>query len=175
MTQNMGEPSPSMRWSEVCEPYGAAAQELDIDAFGARFTETYLCFVIGDGKADTDLFGTDDEAPVFEPLTLQILPLVKADEDGPWTLMITFGRSPSCDLRIPYSDVSKLHGYFSRQGEGWVITDAGSTNGTFVDGSRLKPRKPTPITLGIPIAVASLEARVLDGRALHAFLQPQAT
>ena len=175
MTQAMGDDSPAMQWTDACEPYSSAALELDAAAFAERFDQTYLCFVIGDGKPDTDLFGTDDEAPAFEPLKLQVLPLVKSAEPGPFTLMITFGRAPSSDLQVPFSDVSKLHGYFSRDGEGWAVTDAGSTNGTFLDGSRLKPRTPVPLEIGAAIGIAALEARVLDGRALHAFLQPQLT
>lgn len=175
MTQAMGDGSPAMRWSEACEPYASRALELDAEAFAREFPQTYLCFVTGDGKADTDLFGTDDDTPVFEPRALQILPVVKSSEPSPFSLMITFGRSTSSDLRIPYSDVSKLHGYFSRDGEGWAVTDAGSTNGTFLDGSRLKPRTPTPIEIGAPLGVASIEVRLLDGKALHTFLQPQPT
>jgi FHA domain-containing protein len=175
MTQAMGDGSPAMRWSEACEPFASAALELEAEAFAARFPQTYLCFVTGDGEADTDLFGTDDAAPSYEPLRLQVLPLIKSAEPSPFSLMITFGRSPSCDLPVPFSDVSKLHGYFSRDGEGWLITDAGSTNGTFLAGSRLKPRSPAPVEVGGAIGIASLEARVLDGHALHAFLQPQPT
>lgn len=175
MTQAMGNGSPSMRWSEACEPYASLALELDLDAFSSRFDQTYLCFVTGEPNPKADMFGTDDAGPPVVPVALQVLPLVKSTESGPFDLMITFGRAPSNDLQVPFSDVSKLHGYFSLDSKGWSITDAGSTNGTFLDGSRLRPRQPAPVEIGGQLGLASVEARVLDGAALHAFLQPQLT
>jgi len=53
----------------------------------------------------------------------------------------TIGRHPSAD--IPFDaerdlDVSGRHAAVFRQGEVWVLRDLGSTNGTWVNGARLK-------------------------------------
>lgn len=53
----------------------------------------------------------------------------------------TIGRHPSAD--VPFDpqrdlDVSGRHAAVFRQGDGWAVRDLGSTNGTYVNGSRLK-------------------------------------
>lgn len=48
------------------------------------------------------------------------------------------GRDPDSEIALP-SDVkaSRVHARLTRQGAGYVIEDAGSTNGTFVNGTRI--------------------------------------
>jgi S1-C subfamily serine protease len=53
----------------------------------------------------------------------------------------TIGRHPSAD--VPFDadrdlDVSGRHAAVFRQGDAWVVRDLGSTNGTWVNGARLK-------------------------------------
>lgn len=49
---------------------------------------------------------------------------------------LTAGRSPSCDVTIDDSTVSREHAAFVRRGETWWVVDLGSTNGTRVNGTR---------------------------------------
>lgn len=54
--------------------------------------------------------------------------------------VIAIGRHPQSDLRFdPESDrdVSARHAEIRRVGPAWVLSDSGSTNGTFVNGARL--------------------------------------
>lgn len=44
------------------------------------------------------------------------------------------GRAPSCDFVICHKSVSRRHAMLARDGERMIITDLGSTNGTFVNG-----------------------------------------
>ena len=53
--------------------------------------------------------------------------------------MVTFGRAPECDIVLRHPGVSKVHAFIRRLGEMWIVTDAGSTNGTKVDGAKLTP------------------------------------
>ena len=46
------------------------------------------------------------------------------------------GRSPSCDFTVRNITVSWRHAELRRPGDGWVLTDLGSTNGTRVNGWR---------------------------------------
>jgi DNA-binding winged helix-turn-helix (wHTH) protein len=49
----------------------------------------------------------------------------------------TLGRSESCDIVIPQSIVSRLHARIELQHDRYVLLDAGSANGTFVNGERI--------------------------------------
>ena len=51
----------------------------------------------------------------------------------PGKARLSFGRSTICDLILPFSSISKHHGYFEELDGGWMVLDVGSTNGTSVD------------------------------------------
>ncbi len=50
----------------------------------------------------------------------------------------SLGREPMNDIVISDPQISRQHARITRQGQAFVIEDAGSTNGTFVNGVRLK-------------------------------------
>lgn len=50
---------------------------------------------------------------------------------------IVIGRDPNVDLTIPSPAVSRRHARLMRQGEGYLLEDLGSSNGTFLNGERL--------------------------------------
>ena len=52
---------------------------------------------------------------------------------------ITVGRTTNNDLILREGRVSKLHAWFVREGETCTLVDAESSNGTFVNGTRLAP------------------------------------
>ena len=58
----------------------------------------------------------------------------------------TIGRDSGCDMLIEDSTVSRWHARLDRDGDRWVLTDAGSTNGTRVNGWRV--RQPVPVQPG---------------------------
>ncbi|HEY8091005.1 MAG TPA: FHA domain-containing protein, partial [Polyangiaceae bacterium] len=76
------------------------------------------------------------------PLTL----LVRATNLGEARLTfdgmqpVVVGRGASCDVRLPEPSVSFRHASFRAQGTDYVVTDEGSSNGTFVGGVRVEPR-----------------------------------
>lgn len=51
--------------------------------------------------------------------------------------VITIGRKQDCDLCIPLVVVSRRHCQLSRAEDDVVIRDLGSTNGTYLNGSRI--------------------------------------
>ena len=60
------------------------------------------------------------------------------------------GRKRDCNLCIPSSMVSRLHCELSCEGSSLRIKDLGSSNGTFVNGSKVKEKELKPgDTLGI--------------------------
>lgn len=54
---------------------------------------------------------------------------------------VTLGREES-DVNIPDAQASRRHAQLARQDAGWVISDLGSTNGTFVNGVRVTGAQP---------------------------------
>lgn len=61
--------------------------------------------------------------------------------------VITVGRDPSCELAFdPYTDldVSSRHATITFQGDGVMIQDLGSRNGTFVNGTKISAAMPLP-------------------------------
>lgn len=50
---------------------------------------------------------------------------------------IVLGRGSSADVRIPHRTVSELHATVQMRGDSWMLTDAGSTNGTKLNGQPL--------------------------------------
>lgn len=53
------------------------------------------------------------------------------------------GRATDCDIQLDDDYASALHAVVTREGSGWLYTDAGSTNGSWVDRQRLE----APLTL----------------------------
>ena len=51
---------------------------------------------------------------------------------------VTFGSAPNCDLVLSDKTVSRRHAMALLEGEEVVVRDLGSTNGTFIQGSRFK-------------------------------------
>lgn len=52
-------------------------------------------------------------------------------------MVMTIGRDARNDIVINDPEVSRQHAQLSLQAQGYVLTDQGSTNGTFVNGKRL--------------------------------------
>lgn len=60
---------------------------------------------------------------------------------NPFPNMVSVGRAMNNDLTIQLESISKLHGYFLREGNGWFFVDHRSTNGTLVNDMRLEPEE----------------------------------
>ena len=72
---------------------------------------------------------------------------------------ITIGRADSSTLVVSDDYVSTHHARLVPRGDAWVLEDLGSTNGTFLD--RTKVSAPTPVPVGVPIRIGktTLELR----------------
>lgn len=75
----------------------------------------------------------------------------------PVAARLLVGRSPSCSLRLDKKYVSGEHATLVWTGWAWEIRDLGSRNGTFVNGNRIEPGNPVPVSLGTRIAFGDPE------------------
>ena len=69
----------------------------------------------------------------------------------------TIGRSRECDIVLGDSNVSRKHAEIRPRGDGWTITDLGSTNGVRVNGRAISSA--TPLSPGDDIAVGTVDVR----------------
>jgi hypothetical protein len=77
------------------------------------------------------------------PLTGTVIPLGTGD--------VTIGRAPDSTLVLDDDYASNAHSRLTLTNGTWMVTDLGSTNGTWVDRSRITG--PTPLTLGHQLKV----------------------
>jgi FHA domain/Domain of unknown function (DUF1707) len=74
----------------------------------------------------------------------------------------TIGRHQGCDLQIADMSVSRLHARLARDAEGWLLTDLGSTNGTRLNGWRV--RQTVPVRAGDLVRFGSVDFVMAPGQ-----------
>jgi FHA domain/Domain of unknown function (DUF1707) len=72
----------------------------------------------------------------------------------------TIGRDAACDLVLPDMTVSRSHAGLRREAGRWLLSDAGSTNGTRINGWRVTD--PVPLRAGDRISFGSMTMVVTD-------------
>jgi hypothetical protein len=77
------------------------------------------------------------EVPYFGPFA--VVQAVKSRD--PKAPRVTVGRTPDNDIVIDDPSVSRLHAWFELKRKRWQMTDAGSRNGTVIEGVRVPGKK----------------------------------
>jgi phosphoserine phosphatase RsbU/P len=86
------------------------------------------------------------------------------------------GKDVACQIRLEHPAVSRSHAMIEAAGSLWLITDLSSRNGTYLNGERLTPNRPMPLTHGdhlriqpwifrVNLSAAEPEPRTIDDRA----------
>jgi pSer/pThr/pTyr-binding forkhead associated (FHA) protein len=153
--------------------YVGLAEQTSREEFAARFP---LGFLIGKappapprhqhvtmGFANTAVYGKTRAAVAAvaratgAPLALEVR---KVQPQFP--AMITVGRTPNNDIAVDDLTVSKFHAYFRVSDEGVDLTDAGSKNGTWLNGLPLAAKTPAPVRSGDVIRFAQSAFKFLS-------------
>ena len=100
---------------------------------------------------------------------LEVYPLAKKT-NASFQDKITLGRTLNNDVVVNDTSVSRLHAYIRREGNGWIIADAGSKNGSWLKGARLEPRREVPIPSKAVIKLGEVELTFYTAADLFAAL-----
>lgn len=90
-----------------------------------------------------------------EPIQMEIYPLAKKP-GASFPDRITIGRTPNNDVVISDASVSRLHAYV-REEDGWVVADAGSKNGSWLEDAQLEPRRETALRPGSVLRLGDVQ------------------
>ncbi len=113
----------------------------------------------------------DDQRAATADIAVLVFPL-RAAPGAPGDL-ITIGREDRNDTVVPDPSISRFHAFLKRTPDGGSsIQDAGSTNGTTVNGATVLARGaggPTPLKPGDTVRLGQVEFTFLDAPALQKF------
>ncbi len=77
--------------------------------------------------------------------------------------LFSIGRDASCDLMIADMTVSRVHARLERTPDGWLLTDLASTNGTRVNGWRVRGQGPVRAGDRVSFGTAEYSLSGADG------------
>ncbi len=75
---------------------------------------------------------------------------------------LVLGRDPQCDLTVDHPTISWHHARLTRSGDAVAIEDLGSTNGTFVNGRRVRDRAAVEVGDVVALGSSTLRLRAPD-------------
>lgn len=106
---------------------------------GAFVTDSVPVVVPGAG-GDSDMVAGAVPQRIFR---------VRKRHETAYARMVTLGRAGVCDIHFDAPSVSKFHAYFVTDSQGrYLLADAGSKNGTFLNGCRIDLRRAVPVVDG---------------------------
>jgi pSer/pThr/pTyr-binding forkhead associated (FHA) protein len=94
---------------------------------------------------------------------------VRKRPNGAFPDRIGIGRTGT-DIVLAFPLISKYHAYIRQEGKLWLLSDAGSRNGTFVDRERLGPGEARPLRERCDLRLGPYGFRFLMPEAFLMFL-----
>jgi pSer/pThr/pTyr-binding forkhead associated (FHA) protein len=93
-----------------------------------------------------------------------------------FSMGVTIGRLASNDVVLDAAAVSRFHAFLQQDAKSgqWTLSDAGSDNGTFVDGRRLEPRKGQVLADGVRVTFGGATLTFLLPGSLARYVERQA-
>jgi pSer/pThr/pTyr-binding forkhead associated (FHA) protein len=153
----------TMEWQTLADIATGAA--LPIEGFRAQYGGPFLLEI----SADMNIPLATGETRGFDPEKAQtassMAPSAKSSRILRFGQGTSFclGRGEGCELRANHETISDKHCVFEKVGPIWSIRDAGSKNGTFLNGKRLGPEEQLPLKFG---------TKLMLGEAQFLFLGP---
>lgn len=150
----------------------ADVQTLSADEFAQKYSHPFLAFSVQEGDDDAEfrtILAQDMDA--HGSGLYSIVPVVKRAGANEFSF-ITVGRTPNNDIVIDVNSVSKCHAFIQARGKSYTIADAGSRNGTQVNGVLVQRHTAVELHSGdVLVLSAKVSATFLDPHAAHAWLR----
>ena len=153
------------------EAYRDDARNLTKEDFARRHGNAFLLLSAVRPRTGQDTFSThlallDEEEGHTGALATWVYALRSSVH------IVTLGRARESDVMIPDRSVSRRHALLKRDGDGdrFLVLDAGSSNGTSINGRNVLTRfagPPTPLGPGDTLRVGSLEFTFAHAAALR--------
>lgn len=118
----------------------------------------------GDGDSDYQFRTVSGITPVGFGGGQPMVFLLTKTRDNAFQRRITVGRTSNNDLPVDDGSVSRFHAWFQRADEvsSWHVVDAGSKNGTTLNGRPLAAKKPQALESGARVRVGKVELTFFD-------------
>jgi hypothetical protein len=146
---------------DTLESYIQIRKTISKEEFLRRYAHPFLVQKLQVGPAQKDDFefttmevSTEDLSSMFgggkkggpSPRVLRVVKRATNAFGG----MINVGRAHNNDIVLDSAAISKFHAFFSKDAAtgAYCITEANSTNGTYINGHRLLPHKPHTLQEG---------------------------
>jgi hypothetical protein len=149
------------------------ARGLSAQEFAARHGEAFLLLSAIVPRVSKDTFSTHlallgEEDGQTGALSTWVYPLRSSVH------VVTLGRAHDCDVVIPDRSVSRRHALIKRDEGRFLVLDAGSSNGTSINGRNVLTRgagPPSPLVPGDTLRVGSLEFTFAPAAAVREMVQ----
>lgn len=113
--------------------------------------------------------GASEQGPLFN----MVFNIQKVSREVPPD-GVYFGSGTENDLVVPDSSVSKTHAHLIQTSDGWSLVDHGSTNGTYINGSKVEAGVPQPLKGGDILTIGRLSFTFYDAVSFAKLLFVQA-
>ncbi len=157
----------------------SGARILSPSDFEDRYGSAFLLLTAADlsqpgGPATTEvrLIGLDD-APSASTASLSLVVFPVQRSERSVGHLITIGRASNNDVSIPDLSISRFHAFAKGAEGGWKIQDAGSTNGTTVNGESVPSQghgAAVDLKAGDNVRIGQVELTFLGVEELRGFL-----
>ena len=153
-----------------------SAAEFEAQRGSAFLILTATGFKQANGASSTEvlLLGLDQEPAEerTEGVSVLVFPIRAAKSS--LTQLVTVGRTSNNDLVIPDISVSRFHAFFKQPTDGgFRLHDAGSTNGTTVNGFSVCTKEagePSSLATGDNVRFGQIDMTFLEASALQTFV-----
>jgi hypothetical protein len=145
------------------------------DRHGSAFlllTATELSVPQGPATTEVRLLLDDEEVPGASTANLSLLAFPVRRTGRAVGHLIAIGRSSNNDVAVPDLSISRFHAFLKEAEGSWLIQDAGSTNGTSVNGNHVPQQghgAPVSLKAGDNVRLGQVELTFLGAKEMHGF------